>query len=96
MTTAKTTVQKSATAKEPSKAVSSYAVKNKTPVIQAMVQNAGKCLAPVWPLETFIACNPLQGFESMRFEEALAQGQMFQKRAPQPEGLIAVNTQMIK
>lgn len=96
MTTAKNTVQTSATAKEPNKAVSSYAVKNQTLAIQAMVQNAGKFLAPVWPLETFIACNPLQGFESMRFEEALAHGQVFQARTVHHDGLLAVNTQLIK
>ena len=28
--------------------------------VQAMVSNAAQCIAPVWPLETFIACNPLQ------------------------------------
>ena len=43
--------------------------------VQAMVSNAAQCIAPVWPLETFIACNPLQGFESQPFDTALAEAQ---------------------
>ena len=41
--------------------------------IQAMVNNALQFISPVWPIETFIACNPLQGLESLPFEEALAE-----------------------
>ena len=39
--------------------------------IQTIVHQAATSIAPVWPLKTFIACNPLQGFESQPFESAL-------------------------
>jgi uncharacterized protein YbcC (UPF0753/DUF2309 family) len=41
--------------------------------IRTMVNNASQFISPVWPIETFIACNPLQGLESLPFEEALAE-----------------------
>lgn len=31
-------------------------------------------IAPTWPLENIIACNPLQGFENLKFEKALQEG----------------------
>ncbi len=64
--------------------------------IQVLVHNAAKCITPVWPLETFIACNPLQGFEGQTFEEALAQGGFRRQRAERNVQLEAVNLQMIK
>ncbi len=64
--------------------------------VQALVHNAAKCIAPVWPLETFIACNPLQGFEGQTFEEALAQGGFRRQRAERNVPLEEVNLQMIK
>ncbi|WP_419420626.1 DUF2309 domain-containing protein [Legionella sp. D16C41] len=64
--------------------------------IQALVQKAAKCIAPVWPLETFIACNPLQGFEAQNFEEALAKGGFRRQRATRNLQLEDVNLQMIK
>ncbi|MFX5933729.1 putative inorganic carbon transporter subunit DabA, partial [Acinetobacter baumannii] len=50
----------------------------------------------MWPLETFIACNPLQGFEGQMFEEALAQGGFGDQRAERNPQLEEVNLQMIK
>lgn len=64
--------------------------------VTVLVRNAAKCIAPVWPLETFIACNPLQGFEEQTFEEALAQGAFRRQRAGRNPSLEAVNLQMIK
>ncbi|KTD82201.1 DUF2309 domain-containing protein [Legionella waltersii] len=64
--------------------------------IQALVHNAAKCIAPVWPIETFIACNPLQGFEGQTFEEALARGGFRRHRAERNLQLEEVNLQMIK
>jgi uncharacterized protein YbcC (UPF0753/DUF2309 family) len=40
--------------------------------IKDVINQAARKLAPLWPLKTFIARNPLQGFESLHFEEALA------------------------
>jgi hypothetical protein len=43
--------------------------------IRSRVRNAADAIAPVWPLKTFIACNPLQGFEGLPFEEAVKEGE---------------------
>ena len=49
--------------------------------IQTMVHLAAKSIAPVWPLKTFIACNPLQGLESRPFDSALEEAQfLFESR----------------
>jgi uncharacterized protein YbcC (UPF0753/DUF2309 family) len=45
--------------------------------ISAMVANISEAVAPVWPLNTFIACNPLQGFEYLPFERAVSEGQKY-------------------
>ena len=36
----------------------------------ALVRRAAAVLPTAWPLETFIAVNPLAGFEDLPFEEA--------------------------
>lgn len=43
--------------------------------VRSRVRNAADAIAPVWPLKTFIACNPLQGFEGLAFEEAVKEGE---------------------
>ena len=64
--------------------------------IQAMVNNASQFISPVWPIETFIACNPLQGLESLPFEEALAEAnRMYGAHNTEPK-LSLVNREMIK
>ncbi|MDX1836206.1 DUF2309 domain-containing protein [Legionella taurinensis] len=68
---------------------------NKAPDIRALVEKAAEVLAPVWPLETFIACNPLHGYESLDFEDALVLRQ-WQSPKAEPDSLLAVNRQMIK
>lgn len=73
-----------------------HPAKNKGLELQALVHNAAKCIAPVWPLETFIACNPLQGFEAQTFEEAIAQGGFRRSIVERNRELEAVNLQMIK
>jgi len=62
--------------------------------IQSMVHLAAKTIAPVWPLRTFIACNPLQGFESQPFDTALAEAQQLFS-APKSE-YEAINRETIK
>ncbi|MFY7697255.1 MAG: DUF2309 domain-containing protein [Legionella sp.] len=70
--------------------------KNQDLQIQAMLHNAAKRIAPVWPIDTFIACNPLQGFESSHFEDALRLGYVKQQGQIYSLGLKEVNYQMIK
>ena len=50
--------------------------------VQTIVQNCAKLIAPVWPLETFIACNPLHGFESMPFESMICRLSRVPQLAP--------------
>lgn len=73
-----------------------YSVKTRRLDIKALVERAAKSIAPVWPLETFIACNPLQGYESLPFEQALAQGYLQGRDVEPPPALADVNREMIK
>ncbi|MDI9819814.1 MULTISPECIES: putative inorganic carbon transporter subunit DabA [unclassified Legionella] len=73
-----------------------FKVKNDEIEIQKMVQNCAQFITPVWPLETFIACNPLHGLESMPFEEAIIYSDALLKKSADNEQLKAVNLQMIK
>lgn len=55
--------------------------------LRADVSLAGRFLAPVWPIETFIAVNPLGGLEDRPFGEAIeTAGQMLGARGTLPEG----------
>lgn len=97
MTTAKIISEKEWVNKNPKHSGRTYKLdKSKQLDIYALVKSAAKCIAPVWPLETFIACNPLQGFESQTFEQALAQGCFKRKKTVQNRALEYVNIQMIK
>lgn len=73
-----------------------YPIDNDVMIIQAMVNNVAKQITPVWPLEKFIACNSLHGFESMSFEEAILINQTAKKGTPFNEKLERVNWHMIK
>jgi uncharacterized protein YbcC (UPF0753/DUF2309 family) len=59
-------------------------------------QNAWKNIAPFWPLENLIACNPLQGFENMAFEEALKQGSLYFEQENMPPEIEEINILTIK
>jgi uncharacterized protein YbcC (UPF0753/DUF2309 family) len=39
--------------------------------IKDMIESAADVISPVWPIKNFIACNPLQGLETLPFEEAI-------------------------
>lgn len=71
-------------------------VSEQTLDIQVLVKKASNCLAPVWPIETFIACNPLQGWESQPFEEALMKVWSQRQGVSNQPLLEKVNIQMIK
>jgi uncharacterized protein YbcC (UPF0753/DUF2309 family) len=43
--------------------------------MRGLARRAAEIVAPVWPLETFIACNPLLGLEDLPFERAVAEGE---------------------
>lgn len=73
-----------------------YKIENDAMSISEMVNNIAKLITPVWPIEKFIACNPLQSFESMSFEDAVIQNQTAKKGIPFNENLERVNWHMIK
>ncbi|MCY7356998.1 MAG: DUF2309 domain-containing protein, partial [Rudanella sp.] len=65
-------------------------------LIREQVEQAARILSPVWPLKTFIACNPLQGLENLPFDKAVTQAAgLFQGCDTRPEAE-AVNRQLIK
>ncbi|VEG92480.1 DUF2309 domain-containing protein [Legionella spiritensis] len=97
MTTAKMLSKQDTTGPVLKKVEAAYhQTKNKDLQIHVLVNNAAKCLAPVWPLETFIACNPLQVFETQTFEKALTQSGFRRQRIERNLQLEEVNLQMIK
>ncbi|MFM1800871.1 MAG: hypothetical protein RJA81_223 [Planctomycetota bacterium] len=65
--------------------------------VKEMVRNASNIVAPVWPLKTFIAVNPLQGLEDLPFEQAVRMASQIQSanRNICPE-MQSVNRETIK
>jgi len=53
-------------------------------------------MAPFWPLENLIACNPLQGFENLRFQEALKKAAVYFEQENLPKEIEEINRQTIK
>jgi uncharacterized protein YbcC (UPF0753/DUF2309 family) len=46
-------------------------------MVQALISNASEIIAPYWSLKTFIAVNPLKGFEDKHFLEAAKQAKKY-------------------
>jgi uncharacterized protein YbcC (UPF0753/DUF2309 family) len=46
-------------------------------MVQALIANASEIIAPYWSLKTFIAVNPLKGFEGKHFLEAAKQARKY-------------------
>ncbi len=57
---------------------------------------AWKNMAPFWPLENLIACNPLQGFENLPFKEALEMASTYFEQENLPQEMEEINRQTIK
>ena len=53
-------------------------------------------MAPFWPLENLIACNPLQGLENLPFEEALKKASIYFEQENLPKEIEEINRQTIK
>jgi uncharacterized protein YbcC (UPF0753/DUF2309 family) len=65
--------------------------------IKELVAHAADIVAPVWPLKTFIAVNPLQGLEHLPFEQAvLDASRRFAVNSDPNSGREAVNRELIK
>ncbi len=67
------------------------------PSLRALVAAAADVVAPVWPLKTFIAVNPLQGLEDRPFEQAILDAERHRPaHLHAGEGCEAVNRELIK
>lgn len=64
--------------------------------IRVLVHNASKGIAPVWPLDTFIACNPLYGKQSSHFEKVFSELDLINGCQNLNSSLKDVNAHMIK
>ena len=66
--------------------------------IKTLIANAAEIIAPLWPMQTIIARNPLQGIESLNFEDAIAMGEIFLTSSSDMDGnaSIEVNREMVK
>ena len=65
--------------------------------IRERVASAADVVAPLWPLKTFIAVNPLQGLEDLPFEQAALVAERFKTIDRQGlAGREAVNRELIK
>lgn len=65
--------------------------------IRSLIEKAEKVIAPLWPMQTIIARNPLQGMEDIPFDEAMKRGDILFGSHSESKGLThAVNREMIK
>lgn len=65
--------------------------------IRELVAAASDVVAPVWPLKTFIAVNPLQGLEDLPFEQAVMKSARYRHiNSDGNPGRAAVNREVIK
>lgn len=55
-----------------------------------------KKIAPFWPLQNFIAVNPLQGFEDLPIEEAMSLGISYFEQTKIPKEIENINRETIK
>ncbi len=64
--------------------------------VRTAVEKSWASVAPCWPLQHFIAANPLAGFEHLSFDQALQQGQAYFCQKDLPTAMHAVNRESIK
>jgi uncharacterized protein YbcC (UPF0753/DUF2309 family) len=65
--------------------------------IKELVASAADVVAPVWPLKTFIAVNPLQGLENLPFEQAVLEAERHRAiNGSDLSGRESVNRELIK
>lgn len=77
--------------------VERYSDCERSKTVRELVDRAANVLAPVWPLKTFIAVNPLQGLESLSFETAVLEAEHQRAIVSQAcPGREAVNQELIK
>ena len=66
--------------------------------IKSLIENAAEIIAPLWPMQTFIARNPFQCMESLNFEDAIAMGETFLAGSSDITGKASseINREMVK
>ncbi len=64
--------------------------------IVELSKSAWAKMAPFWPLQNLIACNPLQGFENLPFTEALKKASTHFEQENLPKEMEEINIQTIK
>lgn len=66
--------------------------------IHTLIANAAEIIAPLWPMQTIIARNPLQCIESLNFEDAIVMGEAFLASSSDGIGNASseVNREMVK
>lgn len=74
----------------------SLKIEEKNYDIAMLSKAAWQSMAPFWPLENLIACNPLQGFENLPFSEALAKASIYFEQENLPPEIEEINRQTIK
>jgi uncharacterized protein len=73
-----------------------YEQKSLNKYVAESCNNAWSKISPNWPLQNVIACNPLQGFENLEFENALNEGFRFFQQSEFPQKLEIINQITIK
>jgi len=56
----------------PTSATTDASVSTSSGSLSELVEAAAACVAPAWPLHSFVTANPLAGFENQRFTDAVA------------------------
>lgn len=64
--------------------------------IAELTKSAWDNMAPFWPLENLIACNPLQGFEDLPFQEAVEKASIYFEQENLCDEIEEINRQTIK
>lgn len=64
--------------------------------IGTLVNESWAKIAPFWPLKNLIAVNPLQGLETLAFEQALIEGGAYFAQKEMPSTMQKINVQTIK
>lgn len=66
------------------------------PSIEAVISRSWSKIAPFWPLKNLIAVNPVSGFETLKFEDALKEADAYFQQREMPEEMQCVNRESIK
>ena len=69
---------------------------DKTSIVHLAIEQSWAKTAPFWPLKNLIAVNPIAGFESLPFEDAMHHARAYFQQPDIPEAMQHVNRQTLK